>query len=788
MGSNSDLEINLVEALKSMPGGVIVWSSRREIKFFNAFSQKIVPLKLEVGMTANQIVENADKKMLIPNGNKSDFSRTLEDIFIQEGEHYFPTANQVWLKINSKKLKNQDYVWSISDITDEITQQKNLEESEQRFINATGFQTIYEWDAVTGIFNFKRGIYSQTQALNENEEGSGEEYNNFIHPDDKNKYRNHMIRFLKNESEFFDLEYRRLISKDDNTNFIWLRDRASGLRDSKTGKTIKMFGIQEDITEQKLATMRLTSLSNAFSWTAYTSDVSTGKFEFEHYGKIREIAEQSGELDKFKATVDAHLTRIHPEDKKRYSEMMSKLVKGQIDIFHEIYRFIPYGDEFRWFEDKAVAIRNTETGLTEQIIGFNEDVNERQSKLEATQDSLELVAESINSVLIPLVVYDKEFNVLFSSRVWRELSSPAYGIHPDGNWSSQNIITSFEFAFNSGMRVISAMNIKDGQTIEDAFNRNMEYFNDQDNLQSTSFKIEALKEIFNSMQIGEPRMVYMTDENFYIRSITQKLENDNFIMILIDVTELQKSKLESEVLAEKAREASNAKSLFLANMSHELRTPLNAIIGLSSLISEDVRDDGLEDYYEPIDRIQRASTHLLSLINDVLDVSKIEAGKIELHFEKFDLEEVLEDVLLSSEELASQKNNKLIRNPTELIGEIHCDKTRLKQIIYNLVSNSCKFTENGKIEIKSQYKNDDKTQLKIDIIDSGIGMTEAQRMKLFSSFTQADSSTTRKYGGTGLGLSISKELTELMGGTISVTSEIGVGSKFTVVLPKNLSD
>ena len=265
MGSNSDLEINLVEALKSMPGGVMVWSNRREIKFFNAFSQKIVPLKLEVGMTANQIVENADKKMLIPNGNKSDFSKTLEDIFILEGEHYLPTANQVWLKINSKKLKNQDYVWSISDITDEITQQKSLEESEQRFINATGFQTIYEWDAVTGIFNFKRGIYSQTQALNENEEGSGEEYNNFIHPDDKNKYRNHMIRFLKNESEFFDLEYRRLISKDDNTNFIWLRDRASGLRDSKTGKTIKMFGIQEDITEQKLATMRLTSLSNAFS-------------------------------------------------------------------------------------------------------------------------------------------------------------------------------------------------------------------------------------------------------------------------------------------------------------------------------------------------------------------------------------------------------------------------------------------------------------------------------------------------------------------------------------------
>ena len=266
------------------------------------------------------------------------------------------------------------------------------------------------------------------------------------------------------------------------------------------------------------------------------------------------------------------------------------------------------------------------------------------------------------------------------------------------------------------------------------------------------------------------------------------LENSWNIAVLTDVTELDEKEAELEHTIkdlEKAKntanEANAAKSQFLANMSHELRTPLNAVIGLTEMLKEDAEDDGYTEYLEPLDRIHNASKHLLSLINDVLDLSKIEAGKIEIYLEAFNFSDLIQDIINTSETLAAKNNNRLTVNFEDEVQVIKSDQTRIKQIIYNLVSNACKFTENGTVTLNIRLAATITNQplIEIEVEDTGIGMNEEQLQRLFKSFSQADSSTTRKYGGTGLGLTISRLLARLLGGDVTVKSEPNKGTVFT---------
>ncbi len=235
---------------------------------------------------------------------------------------------------------------------------------------------------------------------------------------------------------------------------------------------------------------------------------------------------------------------------------------------------------------------------------------------------------------------------------------------------------------------------------------------------------------------------------------------------------------------DQALEANRAKSTFLANMSHELRTPLNAIIGYSELMQEEMEEEGSEQFVPDLDKIQTAATHLLSLINDILDLSKIEAGKIDLYLETVDVPRMIQDVTSTVMPMVDKNKNKLEVNCPADIGTMHTDMTKTRQILFNLLSNASKFTENGKIKMDVERKSGNgKEWVIFTVHDSGIGMTDEQLSRLFKDFSQADSSTTRKYGGTGLGLSISKRFAQMMGGDITVTSEAGSGSVFTVQLP-----
>jgi signal transduction histidine kinase/DNA-binding response OmpR family regulator len=232
-------------------------------------------------------------------------------------------------------------------------------------------------------------------------------------------------------------------------------------------------------------------------------------------------------------------------------------------------------------------------------------------------------------------------------------------------------------------------------------------------------------------------------------------------------------------------EASQHKSQFLANMSHELRTPLNAIIGVSEMLREDA--EALKQDTEPLDRVLGAGRHLLALINDILDLSKIEAGRMELHLETFPLGPVIQDVAKTIEPMATKNGNRIVVDCPPDLGTLHADQIRFRQALLNLASNANKFTENGTVTIAAQARRlDGRDWIMIAVTDTGIGMTEEQIGRLFQEFSQADASTTRKYGGTGLGLAISKRFCQMMGGDVTVASKPGEGSTFTIRLPQTV--
>ncbi|MCU1246375.1 MAG: Signal transduction histidine kinase, partial [Acidobacteria bacterium] len=271
------------------------------------------------------------------------------------------------------------------------------------------------------------------------------------------------------------------------------------------------------------------------------------------------------------------------------------------------------------------------------------------------------------------------------------------------------------------------------------------------------------------------------------RKLRQGSHAELLVLAMEDVTERRRAEGEVAKAKEAAETANRTKSLFLANMSHELRTPLNAILGFSEMLHEEAVERDLQDFSLDLQKISTAGKHLLGLINDILDLSKIEAGKMELHLEVFDISSLIAEVSSTIEMQASKNGNTLEITCAPDIGAMRADLSKVRQGLFNLVSNAAKFTHGGQIKVEAERQPMDGSDwIRFRVSDTGIGLSSEQILRLFQSFTQADASTTRKFGGTGLGLALTRRFCQMMGGDVTVHSVLGKGSVFTIKLPASV--
>ncbi len=404
-----------------------------------------------------------------------------------------------------------------------------------------------------------------------------------------------------------------------------------------------------------------------------------------------------------------------------------------------------------WIRENAQTLRD-DSGAVIGFQGTVEDISDRQAAEQTLRQSEQRTAAILDNALDAVVTLDQNGLIIG----WNSQAEAIYG-YPKSSALGQKF-SSLVIPADLRQPHDHALDLYLQHGSGPLFNKRIEVLSLRNDASSFPSEVSIVPTSVNNN----------TTFTEFVRDISDRKSNE--------------AKLLNAKLA--ADSANLAKSNFLATISHELRTPLNAILGYSELLAEQSLDLNLPDLSADLDKIHSAGSLLLNLINDILDLSKIEAGKMDLFLENFSISQMLNDIASIIHPLAEKKSNRLIINCPSDIGSMRSDLTRTRQAVFNLLSNACKFTDHGTVTLDVERENDrGRDWISLKVTDTGIGMTPEQMGNLFQAFSQAEASTTRRFGGTGLGLAISKKLCNLMGGDITVHSEIGKGSAFTIRLP-----
>lgn len=649
----------------------------------------------------------------------------------------------VWIESYSTYLYNDDgelmyVVNNLRDISDSVAAEEALRVSEERFRLATegASDGHWDWDLTTG--NAWHSERFETMLGYEPGElpYTSQAWSDTIHPDDKKEALKNAQKYIDGESETYDSIFRMMTKSG---GWRWIRGRGKILRDND-GKALRFVGFNTDITDMAETEQSLRQskalLSNIISSIHEGILVLDKEFRYLYWNSVMEKISgvaMSELLGRFPWEVfDFKMDSIR--------QGMERAMAGEEVRDIEVPFTKPNG-QMGWSLESYFPMRDDD-GTIEGIVGVVMDVTERKKMEERLEHSRDRFQKLSMLTFEGIVIHDN-------------------GVVVDMNRSLEELL---------------------GYSLEEMEGVNsVRYF----------FPEESLPQLYESMQRGEVGpyeiMAKRKDGTLFPVEIQARNFKDGDrelrVAAIRDISERYRILYELQRAKEEAEKANAAKSSFLASMSHEIRTPMNAIVGMSDLAFMAYDDEEKQDY---LLTIKESAQHLMSVINDILDISKIESGRLKLEERRFSLNNVINGMYrMFQAEMESKGLEFVISLDIDLAEFYNGDETRVRQVVANLVSNARKFTQAGSVLLAAELLSSDETKdtIQIRVVDTGIGIPEDKHEDIFAPFTQADDSTTRKFGGTGLGLSISRQLVDLMEGEIYFESTSGKGSTFYVTLP-----